>query len=285
MAPAPKSKSNSKSNSDSQLTRADAEAWLRQFPFRGWFALGLQALMVLASNGFVWWLLQTGRLPGAGLILLVVLEVVLLFALVRLLAVPVPIRDWFEPPRPWRETLPVLAFLVFWCAGAYGLTLVVISGWPDFLAYFRGGAPWVDTGVLYALAITAVLAVVGGVGDYLRYRRIGPPYMSSVATELMARMLTLIFGAIPFAMPFFVVTLGGFKGVEWIVGRARGAPGAALAGAAAMIAVGLGGFALIDWLIAGGTSGWAIGYVLAKTVSELLVVAIPLVMREVARGG
>jgi hypothetical protein len=283
MAPAPKSKSSS--NSDSQLTRADAEAWLRHFPFRGWFALGLQALMVLASNGFVWWLLQTGRLPGAGLVLLVVLEVVLLFILLRLLALPVPTSDWHEPPKPWKETWPTLLFLVFWCAGAYGLSLLMIGGWPDFLAYFRGGAPWIDTGVLYALAITAVLAVVGGVGDYLRYRRIGPPYMSSVATELMARMLTLIFGAIPFAMPFFVVTMGGFKGVEWILRRARGAPRAALAGSAAMLAVGYGGFALVSWLIAGGTGGWAIGYVLAKTVSELLVLAIPLAMREVARGG
>jgi hypothetical protein len=197
----------------------------------------------------------------------------------------VPISDWYEPPKPLRETWPALAFFVFWCAGAYGFTLLIIRGWPDLLAYLRGGAVWVDTGVLYALAITAVLAVVGGVGDYLRYRRIGPPYMSSVATELMARMLTLIFGGIPFAMPFFVVTLGGFKGVEWIVRRARITPGPALAVAAAMIAVGVGGFAVVSWLIAGGTSAWAIGYVLAKTISELLVVAIPLAMREVARGG
>jgi hypothetical protein len=41
----------------------------------------------------------------------------------------------------------------------------------------------------------------------------------------------------------------------------------------------------VSWLIAGGTGGWAIGFVLAKTVSELLVLAIPLAMREVARGG
>ncbi len=266
------------------LTRADAQAWLRQFPFRGWFALGLQALSVLASNGLVLWLLQTGRLGGPGLIVLVASEALLLIVLSRLMALPVPLAHWQEPPKPWREIAAPLGFLLFWCAGAYGLTLLVIDGWAEFLAYLTRPAQWLDSGVLYALAVTTVFALVGGLRDLQRYRRIGPPYMSSMAVDVMARVLTLIFGGIPFAMPFFTVAIGGLKGIEWVVNHARAAPAGAGLAIAAMFGVGYLGFAVVAWLVAGGTGGWAIGFVLAKTIAELLMLAIPLAMREVAAG-
>jgi hypothetical protein len=271
-------------SSESKLSKADAEAWLRQFPYRGHAALGLHALLVLGANGFVFWLLHSGRLSGAGLILLVALETVLLLALTRLMALPVPLRDWFEAPKPMREVLPVLAFLVVWCAGAYGITLLMISGWPDFLAYFRDPRQWLRSGLAYALAITVVLALVAGTGDYLRYRRLGAPYMSSLSLDAMARMLTLVLGGIPFAMPFFVVTIGGFKAVEWLAARARTDPRTSILGGLGMLAVAVLGFAAVSALIGAGTSGWAIGFVLAKLLAELMVVAIPLVMREAAAG-
>ena len=50
-----------------------------------------------------------------------------------------------------------------------------------------------------------------------------------------ARYLTLIFGGIPFAMPFFVVVIGGFKAIEFLMRRARVAPGQSVLGALAMI--------------------------------------------------
>ena len=271
-------------SSGDTLTRADAQAWLRQFPFPGWPALCLHALFVLAGNGLVLWLLQSGRLPGAGLVLLVVLEFVVLFVLARLLAWPVPQAQWFEPPRPWREVLPLFAFLAVWAGGAYSITLVMIDGWGDFLAYFRDPSAWYRTGLGWALGITVVLAVAGGIGDYLRWRRSGPPYMSSGSMDVMARLLTLVFGAIPFAVPFFVVGLGGIKGVEYLAKRARVDPRRSiLAGLAALAAATI-AFQVVGWLIASGVTGWALGYVLAKCLSELLVVAVPLVMREAAAG-
>lgn len=266
------------------LTRADAQAWLRQFPFPGWAALGLHALSVLAGNGVVLWLLQSGRLPGAGLILLVVLEFILLMVLARLLAWPVPHAQWFEPPQPWRKVLPLFAFLAVWAGGAYAITLVMIDGWGDFLAFFRDPSAWHRTGLGWALGITATLAVVGGLGDLLRWKRRGPPYMSSLSMDTMARLLTLIFGAIPFAVPFFVVGLGGIKGVEYLAKRARVDPGQSLLAGVAALAVAAVAFQLVGWLIASGVTGWALGYVLAKCLSELLVVAVPLVMREAAAG-
>jgi tetrahydromethanopterin S-methyltransferase subunit F len=52
-----------------------------------------------------------------------------------------------------------------------------------------------------------------------------------------------------------------------------------------MIVVAHAGFALVSLLIASGVAGWAIGYVLAKLIAELMVAAIPLVMAKVARDG
>lgn len=273
-----------KASGGDTLTREDARAWLRHFPFPGWPALGLHALAVLAGNGVVLWLLQSGRLPGAGLILLVVLEFILLLVLSRLLAWPVPRAQWFEPPQPWRKVLPLFAFLAVWAGGAYSITLVMIVGWADFLAYFRDPAAWHRTGLAWALGITALLAVVGGIGDLLRWRRLGPPYLSSLSMDTLARLLTLVFGAIPFAVPFFVVGLGGVKGVEYLAKRARVAPQQSLIVALAALAVAAIAFQVVGWLVASGVTGWALGYVLAKCLSELLVVAVPLVMREAAAG-
>lgn len=264
--------------------QAQAQAWLRQFPFPGWGALALHALFVLAGNGVVLWLLHTQRLPGAGLILLVVLELLLLVVLARVLALPVPKAQWFEQPKPWREVLPLLAFLVVWAGGAYTLTLFVIGGWSDFLAYFRDPPAWHRTGLGWALGVTAVLALSGGIADYLRWRRIGPPYVSSLAPDAMARLLTLVFGAIPFAVPFFVVVLGGMKAVSAIAARARIDPGWSLAAALVVLLVAAAGIQWVGWLVSAGVGGWALGYVLAKCLSELAMLALPLLMREAAAG-
>lgn len=268
-----------------QLTREDAQAWQRHFPFPGWGALAFQALVVLAGNGLVLWLLATGRLPGAGLILLVVVEFALLMALANLAALPVPRAHRFEPPKPWREQLFLLGFLVVWAGGAYSLTLVMIDGWADFLAYFRDPRHWHATGVSWALGVTTVLALCTGLGDWLRYRAKGPPFMPALGLDVMSRLLTLIFGAIPFAVPIFSVFLGVAKGGESAVaavraqrpGRAAAIAGLVLCGVALLGAM----FVVLD---RAGVHGWAIGYVMAKCAAELMVVAIPIVMREAAAG-
>ena len=101
----------------------------------------------------------------------------------------------------------------------------------------------------------------------------------------MARWLTLLLGGIPFAMPFFAVAIGGFKGVEWLLKRARVKPHESVLGAIAMLGVAWGSFALIGVLVSGGVAGWAIGYVFAKLIAELAVACVPLVMAHVARHG
>jgi hypothetical protein len=264
------------------LTPADAKAWLRSAPFPGYPALVLHGLIVLAANAYVFRLLISGQLPPAGLILLVAIEFLGLMVLLRLLGAAVPPSDWFEAPKPLRAQLPIFAFLPFWCGGAYSLTLVVIDGWGDMLVYFREPQVWFDTGLVWALAISFGLALCGGLNDWLRYRRLGPPYIPSAASDTLARLLTLIFGGIPFAMPFFIVAFGGIKAVEWVFKRAKRDLNQSVLGAVAFIACAYGGFAIVGLLIGAGVDGWSIGFVLAKLLAELALVAIPLVMREVA---
>jgi len=265
------------------LTRADALAYLKQFPFHGPLAFGLSLLPVLASNGYLLWLMLQERLSGPGLILIVVIETVMLTLLARLSAVPIPRRDWMDQPKPWSQILPVLVFLLIWCSGAYGMTLLFIGGWTEMLGYFRHGHVWFDSGVAYALALTLGLAIFPMLSDWQRYRRIGPPFMASLGHDAMARLLTLIFGGIPFAMPFFVVVIGGFKLIEWIVLRAKSAPGTSALAAACMLACAVSGFLLVEQLIRTEAHAWAIGYMLAKLVSELMVASIPLVMHVASK--
>jgi hypothetical protein len=161
----------------------------------------------------------------------------------------------------------------------------MLDGVADFVALLRSQRAWIDAGLHWPLLVTLVPGLAHAFGDDAHYRRHGAPFLSTVTHDAIARYLTLIFGGIPFAMPFFVVVIGGFKAVEFLLRRARVAPGQSALGALAMIAIGYGGFALVGLLIANGVAGWAIGYILAKLAAELMVAAIPLVMAKVARDG
>lgn len=240
---------------------------------------------MVAGNALVLLFLLDGRLRAAHLIALVMAETVLLTLVGWAQHRFVPQRDWSEQPKPLRERLPVLLFGLVWLAGAYGITLFMLGGIADFSALLRSREAWVDAGLHWPLLVTLVMALAHALGDDAHYRRHGGPFLSTVSHDAIARYLTLFFGAIPFAMPFFIVVIGGFKAVEFLLCRARVAPGQSAIGAIAMNAVGYGGFALVGLLIGNGVAGWAIGYVFAKLLSELAVTAIPLVMAKVARDG
>jgi len=260
------------------LTRADIDTHLRQFPFTGYPSWLLQMLPVILSNAYVLWLLLQGRLSGAGLILIVAIEAVVLMLLVNLAALPVPRAHWQDPPKPWREVLPAMLFLAIWCGGAYGMTLAFIKGWPDMQRYLQEPAFWIESGVATALGLTFGLALMTAVGDWLRYRRLGPPYVPALSHDVMARILTLIFGAIPFAMPFFVGTIGGIKGMEWIGKRARtDLLGAGLVALAMLVFAGA-CYLLVQALVKTELHAWAIGFVLAKLLSELTIASLSLIM-------
>lgn len=267
------------------LTREDALGYLRRFPDQGWLGLSTGFASVIAGNALVLLFLLDGRLRAAHLVALVMAETLLLTAIAWAQYRFVPQRDWSEQPKPLRERIPVFVFLLVWLAGAYGITLLMLGQVSDFAALLRSREPWVDAGLQWPLLVTLVMALAHAFADDAHYRRHGGPFLSSVSHDAIARYLTLIFGGIPFAMPFFIVVFGGIKAIEFLLRRARVAPGQSALGVVAMVAVGYGGFALVGLLIGNGVAGWAIGYVLAKLLSELAVAAIPLVMAQVARDG
>jgi hypothetical protein len=272
-------------NASETLTRADALQYLRRFPAQGALGISASFASVVVANAIVLHFVLEGRLRAPHLIALVMAETVLLTAIAWLQHRFVPRRDWSEQPKPLRERLFVFGFLLAWLAGAYGITLAVLDGIPDFVALLRSRSAWSEAGLQWPLLVTLLLGLAHAFADHLHYRRHGAPFLSTVSHDAIARYLTLIFGGIPFAMPFFVVVIGGFKAVEFVLRRARVAPGQSTLGALGMIAIAYSGFALVSLLIGGGVTGWAIGYLLAKLIAELMVAAIPLVMAKVARDG
>lgn len=268
-----------------KLSRDDALSYLKRFPAQGRFAVAINIALVLAGNSLVLWLLLTGRFRAAHLIVLVMLEAVLLVSIVLALHRLVRREDWLEQPKPWRERLPAFAFMLVWLGGAYGMTLFIVRGYPDFLALLRSPGAWLDAGLHWPLAYTLLLALVHAVSDFGYYRRHGGTFHSSVSQDAMARWLTLILGGIPFAMPFFAVFIGGYKGIEFVAKKAKAAPEQSALVAVGMLAVAAGSFYVIDQLIASEVTGWAIGFVFAKLIAEVLIACIPLAMTSVARDG
>lgn len=265
------------------LTRKDAEIYLRRFPAQGRMTVAFNLLMVLAGNAVVLWLLLSGQLRAAHLIALVMAETLLLIAVSRALQCAVPRKDWLEQPRPWRQNLPMIGFVLVWLGGAYAMTLVIIGGYRDFLELVRSTDAWISSRLYLPLAYTMALALVHALGDWHHYRRRGGPFISEVSHDAMARYMTLILGGIPFAMPFFAAAIGGFKGIEYVASKARVAPQQSVLAGAAMLLVAGASFGLIQLLISNGVHGWAIGFVFAKLIAEVLIVCIPLVMNEVVK--
>jgi hypothetical protein len=264
------------------LTRADARAYLRRFPAQGVWQVAFNLLLVFGGNAIVLYLLLSGRMRAAHLIVLVAVEAVLLIVIAALSTVGVPPGDRFEKPMPWRERLPTLLFGVFWIAGVYAITLVFIHGWPDLFALLRSADAWFVAGLFVPIAYTAGTALLQAGADRVHYRRHGRPFISGVAGPLLARILTLVLGGVPFAMPFFVAVFGAVKGVEFVLRKARVRPAQSVLAGVGMPVIAYGAFALVGVLIEQDVAGWAIGFVLAKLIAESMVAAIPLVMNHVA---
>ena len=267
-----------------KLTREDALQYLQRFPEQGRVALVLNLALVLAGNALVFWLLWSGQLRAAHLIVLVMLETVLLLALGWLQKQQVPERDWPEPSSQGSKA-GTFAFLLVWLGGAYGLTLLMVGGYGDLRALATSPQAWIDAKLHWAIIYTVVLALVHFFSDLSYYNAKGGSFQSSLSHDSMARLLTLILGGIPFAMPFFAAVGLGVKGVEFVAKKAKVAPEQSVLAAVAMLGVAAGSFALVDWLISSGVAGWAVGFVFAKLIAETMVALVPLVMGHVARHG
>lgn len=268
---------------EASLARDEAQAWLKRFPAHGWGTFALNAASLLAGNGLVLWMMLTGRVRGAHLIALTFAEAIVLAALAWIVHLCVPRSAWTDAPKSWQERLGMFAFLLVWLGGAYSVSLLMIEGWPDFLALLRSPQPWIDSKLLWALGITTLVGVVHAVGDVAHWRAHGGQMLSTVSNDAGARVLTLILGGIPFAMPFFAASIGAFKGIEFVAKKFGAHPQQSVVVGLLMLAAAYGAIMLVGGLVTAGVAGWAIGFVLARLIAETLIAAIPLAMSHAAR--
>jgi hypothetical protein len=92
----------------------------------------------------------------------------------------------------------------------------MLEAWPEFIAFFRSLEPWIASGIVYALGISLLLALIDHAVDWQHYRRHGPPFVSGAGMHGAARMLTLILGGIPVAVPAFAALFGSYQTVEFV---------------------------------------------------------------------
>lgn len=251
--------------------RAFFDAWRKRFPARGRAALVIDLVGIVIANGVIVGLLASGRLSTVGLMLLIATECLVLLVLGRVATAWVPREHWLEPPPALGHLVALLAFLAVWGGIVYGVALTMLEAWPEFIAFFRSLEPWIASGIVYALGISLLLALIDHAVDWQHYRRHGPPFVSGAGMHGAARMLTLILGGIPVAVPAFAALFGSYQTVEFVVRHGRASPRTAALAIAALVG-GLSGLGILVWcLINLGVHPWAVGFLLGKISAESLL--------------
>jgi hypothetical protein len=274
------------------LKRQKAGEWeqmLRRYPLASPWGLAFQIGSTLFGNALVVWLVASGRMTPFELVLLVAIEALLLIGIAWLQSRLVPPEAIERNPMPWRERLGTLAFMLVWLGGVYSFVFfgMVPSG-AEMLAALRDPFAFLAGSTLkWPLLITLVTALVDALQDAAHFRRHGGMFLSTPGFQGAARLLTLVLGGIPFAVPFFGAVIGLKLAVEKIHARltrdARRPNRNALVVTLLVLAVvaliwGVAaGIDRIDLALQRGVAWWALCYGAAKFVSELFIVSLPLI--------
>ena len=274
------------------LKRQKVDQWeqmLRRYPLASPWGLAFQIGSTLFGNGLVVWLVATGRMTPFELVLLVAIEALLLIGIAWLQSRFVPPEAIERTPMTWRDRLGTLAFLMVWLGGVYSMVLfVMVPSGAEILSAVRDPLSFLAGSTLkWPLLITLVTAVVDALQDAAHFGRHGGTFLSTPGFQGAARLLTLILGGIPFAVPFFGIMIGLKLAIEKIHARltrdeARPNRNALVVTVLVILVVALvwGGAAALDRIDAALQSGvawWALCYGAAKFVSELFIVSLPLI--------
>jgi hypothetical protein len=266
------------------------EQMLRRYPLASPWGLALQIGGTLLGNGLVVWLVASGRMTPFELVLLVAIEALLLIGIAWLQKRSVPPEAVDPNPMTLKDRLQTLAFLLFWLGGVYSFVFFgfVPSG-AEMLGALRDPLGFLAASSLkWPLLVTVVTAAVDALQDAAHFRRHGGKFLSTPGFQGAARMLTLILGGIPFAVPFFGTVIAIKLGVEKLHARlTRGEPRHGNRAALAAAGLGLGvlvllfagglAFDYIDRALESGVAWWALCYGAAKFASELFIVCLPLI--------
>lgn len=274
------------------LHRQRASDWqqmLRRYPLASPWGLAFQIGSTLAANALVVWLVASGRMTPFELVLLVALEAILLIGIAWLQKHSVPPAAREPDALTPRDRLQTFAFLLVWLGGVYSFVFFgfvpsgaeMLGALRDPLAFLAGSS------LKWPLAITLATAAIDALQDHAHFRRHGGKFLSTPGFQGAARMLTLILGGIPFAVPFFGAVIGLKLAVEKIHARLtrdkerpnRNALFVTLLALAVAALVWTGATLLdrIDLALQRGVAWWALCYGAAKFVSELFIVSLPLI--------
>ena len=268
---------------------SDWEQLLHRYPLASPWGLALQIGGTLVGNGLVVWLVASGRMTPFELVLLVAIEALLLIGIAWLQKRSVPPEAVDPNPMGIKERLQTLAFLLVWLGGVYSFVFfgMVPSG-AEMLAALRDPLAFLSASALkWPLLITLATAAVDALQDASHFRRHGGKFLSTPGFQGAARMLTLILGGIPFAVPFFATVIGLKLGVEkaraaWAGRDQRSSRHAFVTTVLALAALPAIWFVLqaadyVTRALEDGVAWWALCYGAAKFVSELFIVCLPLI--------
>jgi hypothetical protein len=247
--------------------------------------LGVDATTLLIANAVVIHYLIIGEMTPFELVVLVALEALLLSGIARTQRLLVPVEARIRPAGTGRSPIATLVFGIAWLLVTYLLVF-----WMFFDIGAEVAAALADPSLFlwqpqirWPLSITLAGAVVDALSDHLHFRKGGGHFVSTVEFNALARLLTLLLGAIPFFVPLVVFAVGIFVLIKRIELRQMSAgvvpvPKALLALVVLLGALAVGMAVIISGLFAAGITGWAIGYVSAKLAGEALVVALPTIV-------
>lgn len=263
------------------------DALQARYPLGSRWELVRPAASVVAANFLTARALLRGEMRPWELVLLVALEAAAfsVIAWVQTLSVPEEARpDDDGPKQSLGQRLGGMAFGLFWIVAVYGLIFsFYLREMPDWRSLAAAPLDYLArSAIRWPLAVSVGGALLDAFADRQFWRHRGGIFISTPGFTGLARWLTLIFGGIPFFVPFAVgagIIAAVAKGLER---RFKTGP-TTVWPLLAFPVLGLALFWGMGYLIAAGAVGWTIGYISAKLGSELLLLGVPLLAKRAGR--
>ena len=158
-------------------------------------AAAYQALTILATNGYLLYLLLQGEASPTGLTLYGVLELVAWSVIANLALIPVPKELRVGSPDVPLATRAIVMLAV----PAFLLTIALVVV-PDRehvgrVLHTRDPLRTLDElHILWPLLISSAMATFGSLGDLLRWRQTGGPFVTGTSMAAASKFLTAIVG-------------------------------------------------------------------------------------------
>jgi hypothetical protein len=159
-------------------------------------AAAYQALTILATNGYLLYLLLQGEASPTGFTLYGVLELVAWSIIANLALIPVP-----KDLRVGSPDVPLMTRIVVMFAVPAFLLVIALTVVPDRehvqQVLHTTGDPLAtldELHILWPLLASIAMATIGSIGDLLRWRQTSGPFVTGTSMAAASKFLTAIVG-------------------------------------------------------------------------------------------